>query len=603
MSESTTHLTVGQNAAGEAVELRIQAMVASRLLVQADSGGGKSRVLRLLAERLMDAERQVILIDPEGEFASLRERHDLVIVGGEDGDVPATVSMARPLAAALAETRVSAVLDLERLDPVARHQFVRGLAEGLIALKRDAWTELFILLDEAPMFAPERGQGDACSTDAIIDLATRGRKRGQCLIPATQRFSMLHKNVAALCSNVLIGPTAPSDQKRAAELAGLPAKESRRFGKLNARQRQFIGRGPAFDGTEAVELVYDLAETTHPEPGQSVTVAKPSRAMQDVLFKLAAIAEADTEREAADLVEAQEQVEALQRKLAVATEEADALRDRLEEQPDAILDQAAVDQVIAELDAWWRGRIGEARCLLLAAAAEVIDRVVGMTTEEFGVAVRDGEDEEAIRVMVQGTIDREAAAGNLQTVLLPGVEDYARNARQASPKPASEAVGLTGSPAAILNAMAWLEAIGHREMTKPLACGLAGVSATSGTTGTAWSELTAACLVDQTGRGRVTLTAAGREAAAPPPSMPTLGALHEQLKARLETRQIELLDVVIAAYPKTVDKAAACETVGHSPTSGTTGENWARLSSLGLIHAAGRGRVVGTSLLFPEGLR
>ena len=55
-------------------ELDLPTLVDSRLLIQANSGGGKSWLLRLIAER---AGIQTIMLDNEGEFASLREAVDV----------------------------------------------------------------------------------------------------------------------------------------------------------------------------------------------------------------------------------------------------------------------------------------------------------------------------------------------------------------------------------------------------------------------------------------------------------------------------------------------------------------------------------------------
>ena len=285
-----TEVEIGATKKPSPVFLNLPKLLAARMLIQADSGGGKSRMIRLLAELLMSTGRQVIVIDPEGEFATLREQHDLLIVGGDESDAQITPSLAAPLVQLLAETRASCVIDLEPLDPVERHQFVRDFAQSQLKLPRPQWGECYILLDEAPMFAPERGRGEACSTESVIAWATRGRKRGLCLIPATQRFSMLHKDVAALCSNVLIGPTTPNDTRRAAELAGVEMRNRSMFTKLNPRKREWIGRGPAFGTTDVIFFEASPHETTHPEPGQMLQVVKASARISDLAPKLAKLA-------------------------------------------------------------------------------------------------------------------------------------------------------------------------------------------------------------------------------------------------------------------------------------------------------------------------
>jgi hypothetical protein len=56
------------------------------MLVQANSGGGKSRAIRQLLEETHGRVQHLVL-DPEGEFATLRERFDYVLAGKRGGDV------------------------------------------------------------------------------------------------------------------------------------------------------------------------------------------------------------------------------------------------------------------------------------------------------------------------------------------------------------------------------------------------------------------------------------------------------------------------------------------------------------------------------------
>ena len=99
-------ITIGETG-GKGVGFDLDTLLVTRLLIQANSGAGKSWLLRKLIEQLY-GHVQVIVIDPEGEFATLREKYDFVLVGA-GGETPADVRSAGLLAEKLLELRASAV--------------------------------------------------------------------------------------------------------------------------------------------------------------------------------------------------------------------------------------------------------------------------------------------------------------------------------------------------------------------------------------------------------------------------------------------------------------------------------------------------------------
>ena len=88
-------MIIGQIIDGGELECDLSALVDTRLFIQANSGGGKSWLLRLIAE---PAVMQTIVLDSEGEFASLREAVDMLLVGAS-GELPANPRHAALLAA------------------------------------------------------------------------------------------------------------------------------------------------------------------------------------------------------------------------------------------------------------------------------------------------------------------------------------------------------------------------------------------------------------------------------------------------------------------------------------------------------------------------
>ena len=60
------------------ISFDLQYLVESRLLIQANSGGGKSYAIRRLIEQCY-GQIQIIVLDLEGEFSTLREKYDFII--------------------------------------------------------------------------------------------------------------------------------------------------------------------------------------------------------------------------------------------------------------------------------------------------------------------------------------------------------------------------------------------------------------------------------------------------------------------------------------------------------------------------------------------
>lgn len=310
-------MVLGRWADGGDVKLDLARLLLTRMLIQANSGNGKSWALRRLFERAAGLVQQII-VDPEGEFASLREKHDFIIVAANGGDAVAHPRTAALLAIRLLETEASAVLDISELKAADRHAFVRLLFESFIDAPKNLRHPVLVELDEAQIFAPEKGQGESEATDSVIDMATRGRKRGLCLIAATQRISMFHKGVAAELKNRMIGGTSLDvDVKRAAFDLGMSAKDT--LAALRGFDPgHFFAYGPAFGQLEPREFVTGDVETSHPKVGhRQAAPPKPTAAIVALLPKLVDLAQ-EAEERARSIDDLKREVSQLRRELTVA---------------------------------------------------------------------------------------------------------------------------------------------------------------------------------------------------------------------------------------------------------------------------------------------
>ena len=235
---------IGTDPAGKTIGIDIEELLATRLLVQGNSGSGKSHLLRRLLEESAQIVQQIV-IDPEGDFVTLAEPYGHVVI---DGSAYTGDEIVR-LVARIRQHRASVVLALDGLEIEAQMRCAALFLSALFDAPREQWFPALVIVDEAQMFAPAAA-GDVSdevrrlSLAAMTNLMCRGRKRGLAGVVATQRLAKLAKNVAAEASNFLMGRTfLDIDMARAADLLGMERRQAEQIRDLE--RGHFLGLGPA----------------------------------------------------------------------------------------------------------------------------------------------------------------------------------------------------------------------------------------------------------------------------------------------------------------------------------------------------------------------
>ncbi|MCC7024670.1 MAG: DUF87 domain-containing protein [Thermomicrobiales bacterium] len=542
------------------VDVDVPRLVQSRLLVNANSGGGKSQTVRRLLERTHGQVPHHVL-DPEGEFHTLRERFDYVLAGrpgGVAGDCPAEPASAGLLARRLLALGVSAVIDLFELDPPDRILFVRHYLDGLLDAPRALWRPTLVVVDEAHTFCPERGEGEAQSRDAVIGLMARGRKRGFCGVLATQRMSKLHKSAAAEANNVLIGRTALDvDVDRAARVLGFDRHKRELLRHLHPGE--FFAFGPAISD-QVIKVLVGPVDTSHPEAGQGAqTPAPPPAAIQQAIAHLKDIP----------------------RQAQVERETIEGLRARV-----ADLEGAAATPPASHA---LHAAIGRYRDDLRVRVAN-LHADLSILESSYDALVADTDRQNAAATRTQVVADQQH-----ERVVL----------RQPDPtlvKEMTRADKLPRPQMAVLDALAWFEQLGVAAASTAQVAFIAGYTPTSGTFGNIRGRLHASGLVSYPGAGLTMLTAAGRERANVPKRPATTAALQAAILAKLDNPGRRLLEVLLehgASPPRApLHSDDLAKRTGYSPGSGTFGNIRGRLRSLGLIEYPTPGYVAPADILF-----
>lgn len=275
-------IDMGTVTGGEPAKLDIEELLATRLLVQGNSGSGKSHLLRRLLEQSAPWVQQVV-IDPEGDFVTLSDKYGHVVVDGER-----TEAELAGIANRIRKNRVSCVLTLEGLDLEEQMRAAAAFLNGMFDADRDYWYPVLVVVDEAQMFAPSVG-GDVSedarkmSLGAMTNLMCRGRKRGLAGVIATQRLAKLAKNVAAEASNFLMGRTfLDIDMARAADLLGMDRRQAEMFRDL--KRGNFVALGPALSRRPLPIVIGNVETSARSSSPKLMPLPDAPQDVEDLIF-------------------------------------------------------------------------------------------------------------------------------------------------------------------------------------------------------------------------------------------------------------------------------------------------------------------------------
>ncbi len=543
--------SIGRTLEGKPVTLDIPQLIDSRLLVQANSGGGKSWLLRLIAERVAD-KVPIVILDPEGEFGTLREKLDIALVG-QGGEIATDVRSAGLLARKVAEMRFSAVIDLYDLKLPDRRKYVRLFLESLMSIPRSLWHPMLVILDEAHIFAPEKSHGEAESTNAVIALMSQGRKRGIAGLLATQRLSKLNKD-ACETNIVFIGRTwLDTDQDRAGKILGLRGQDRQMLRDLPPGQ--FYGFGPALNTPGVTCINVDTVITTHPKPGERHTLEVPqsSAAIRDIVAQIGDLPK-QAEEETRTLADAQRKIAELERLLR-------ARPVQLEQKVETRIERIEVPML----------GDGDARDLLEAAreASRIGDKLASISA-----GIRKSVDDAA---RIKTTPVRAIA-----TVVPP----RARMPSSAKPTtPDAVQATLRSGERKMLQVLASRYPVKY---TRSQLGTLAGFTPSGGTFGNYFGTLKRLGFITENGRD-VEITQAGLDylGADIPPQPETTAELLAMWKAVLREGERKMLDQLVEIYPEAMTRQDLGERTGFTHTGGTFGNYLGSLRRNRLIEVDG----------------
>ena len=561
--------TIGAGLDENPISIDIDLLIGTRMLIQANSGGGKTWALRRLLEQTHGRVQHIVL-DPEGEFHTLRTDFDYVLAAPREGDCVATPETAELLARRLLQLEASAIIDIFDLPLPERRGFVRLFLESLIEAPRDLWHPALIVLDEAQVFAPQNGRAE--STQAVIDLMTRGRKRGQSGMLVTQRISALHKDAAAECNNKMIGRSVLDvDTKRAADELGFRSRAQQQSLR-GLKPGEFYAFGPALCA-QVTRIKVGRVVTQHKEPGSvSPPMTPPPESVKAALAKLADLPVV-AEQEADDRENLRRRVRELESQL----------EDR---------DPAASDTTEKLRRAEAESERLRADCKRLRGQVTQYGREVSLAIDEIEASTRTMRD--AALALVDGSGDRDAAQGERGGAAERGGTDR----EESEPGPGGDRGGFPPGMTRILRVLCDRFPSGVESARVAV---LAQMTPKSGTFQAYLAALERSGFIVRSG-GLIACTKTGFEVAKDFAEAPN----QEELIA-FWCRSVgsggagRLLDQLCGVYPAAITRADLATACGISASGGTFGSYLSRLRSRGLVAERGNDIRAASVLFDPEG--
>jgi len=207
------------------LNLQTQDLIGRCVAVLGISGSGKTNTAAVLVEELLASGVPMTIVDIEGEYWGLKEKHEVLVAGrSEHADVEFDAAHAGSLAELSVQRAIPIILDLSEYGQEEMYEF-------LLAYFTRLWEACFVhrqpyqvILEEAHEFLP---QGQRTPLKEILTrIALRGRKRGLGTILMSQRSAKVDKDVLTQASLLFLHRVVhPIDLKVYQDIIPLPGRE------------------------------------------------------------------------------------------------------------------------------------------------------------------------------------------------------------------------------------------------------------------------------------------------------------------------------------------------------------------------------------------
>ena len=171
----------------------------------ARKGAGKTYAAGKMAECLLDAGVQVVVLDAVGNWWGLRlsadgkeAAYDIPVIGGLRGDIPLESAGGHLIADIITETGRSLIIDISQFSKADRQRFATAFGERLWLSKKAERhpSPIHLIIEESQLIVPQSVAGDTAKMVGIYEEIIRlGRNYGIGVTMISQRPQSVNKEV------------------------------------------------------------------------------------------------------------------------------------------------------------------------------------------------------------------------------------------------------------------------------------------------------------------------------------------------------------------------------------------------------------------------
>ena len=190
-----------------------------RIAIIGESGSGKSWAISIIAEQAIQQGLQVIFVDPHGEYWTFAEKFDVVIIGGEKGDIILNEECV-DIYGEIAKQGKNIDFNLREFmdDEITYGRIVEKILRILWKVLVNNPRPCLIVFEEAQMICPQEKSFDVMRRVGLVkSIVTGGRKFGLSFVLGSQRPAELHKTPLSQCWVRLFGKTTERLDRNAVE--------------------------------------------------------------------------------------------------------------------------------------------------------------------------------------------------------------------------------------------------------------------------------------------------------------------------------------------------------------------------------------------------